>query len=330
MMKALYGITRLSFLFFFLSHIPATVLLDGQGSFIPIPYPEALIEFVDWYARTLNDPLFLAKPIDLWLSAFLTGELFLQLPYFIIAIHMLLSKKKVYPEWFRLSSLIYGAHTSTTLVPILTILLTNSDATILQRIILSSIYLPYLIFPTWLIYICAKDSPSQTTMSPFSGITWYAYIVFFASHIPITIFIDSQAAFPASVYPQPIKDLVTWYATTFQDSLMTAPFDKWFTAIVWCECLFQFPYFFIALQMMLRGSSPWPEWFRTASIVYGAHTSTTLLPIMVEIYYNKQASSNWIAYTLLLYVPYLIVPAGLVYLAVTDALSNEITKKKKY
>ena len=328
-MKALDGSTRISFLLFFVSHIPATVLLDGQGSLLPIQYPQVLIDFVDWYAITLNDPLFLTKPIGLWLSAFLTGELLLQLPYFIIAIRMLLSKKKVYPEWFRLSSLIYGAHTATTLVPILTILLTNSDATMLQRLLLSSIYFPYLIFPTWLIYLCAKDSPSQTTMSPFAGITWYAYLVFFASHIPTTICIDSQAAFPASFYPQPIKDLVSWYATTFQNSLMTAPFHKWLTAIVWCECLFQIPYFFIALRMMMRGSSQWPEWFRTASIVYGAHTSTTLLPIMVEMYYNKQASSDWKAYTLFLHVPYLLFPAGIVYLAVIDALSNE-TKKHKH
>jgi hypothetical protein len=93
-MEALTGKTRFSFLFFFVSHIPDTVLLDGQGSFLLIPYPQALVDFVDWYANTLNDPLFLAKPIDLWLSAFLTRECFLQLPYFILAIWMFSSAKR--------------------------------------------------------------------------------------------------------------------------------------------------------------------------------------------------------------------------------------------
>jgi hypothetical protein len=327
-MQALTGSPRISFLFFFISHIPATVLLDGQGSFLPIPYPQALVDFVDWYATTLNDPLFLAKPMGLWLSAFMTGECFLQLPYFILAIHMLASKNEVYPEWFRLVSLIYGAHTATTLVPILTLLLTNPDATLFQRLFLSSIYVPYLIFPAWLICLCAKAAPSHGTMTPFSGTTYYAFLGFFASHIPITLCIDGQAFFPAALYPQPIQHVVSWYAATFQDSLMTAPYDTWFTAVVGCECLFQMPYFFVALHMMLSGSKLWPEWFRTASIVYGAHTSTTLLPIMVEIWLGGYASSDLRLYTILLYSPYLIFPSMLVYLAVSDSLSTTNRKQK--
>jgi hypothetical protein len=329
-MNALTGSTRISFLFFFISHVPATVLLDGQGSFLPIPYPRPLVDFVDWYAVTLNDPLFLAKPTWLWLSAFLTGELCLQLPYFFVAIHMLISKKgtDIYPEWFRLASLIYGAHTATTLVPILQILLTNPDATPFQRLFLSTIYFPYLVFPVWLIYLCAKAAPAHATMTPFTGSTYYAYLGFFASHIPITLCIDGQAALHASMYPKSLQNFVSWYAATFHDALMTAPFDTWFVALVWCECLFQFPYFITAVQMMLSGAKEWPEWFRTASIVYGAHTSTTLLPIMVEICFNEKASSTWRLYTFLLYSPYLLFPAGLVYMAVKDSLMNTTPKQK--
>eukprot|EP00035_Acanthoeca_spectabilis_P005550 m.115106 g.115106 ORF g.115106 m.115106 type:complete len:127 (-) comp13076_c0_seq2:376-756(-) len=64
---------------------------------------------------------------------------------------------------------------------------------------------------------------------------------FFASHIPITILIDSQAVFPRSVYPQGATDLVDWYAHEFHDPYMEAgrPIQWWFTSFVVCELLFQ-------------------------------------------------------------------------------------------
>lgn len=56
--------------------------------------------------------------------------------------------------WFRSCCLIYGTHTATTLLPILPCLvLDNQEATNLEKIMVVSIYLPYLLFPLWLVYI---------------------------------------------------------------------------------------------------------------------------------------------------------------------------------
>ncbi len=53
-MLTLQGNTRIAFLFFFLSHIPITLLVDGQAFFRRSFYPQALQDVVDWYAVTFK------------------------------------------------------------------------------------------------------------------------------------------------------------------------------------------------------------------------------------------------------------------------------------
>jgi hypothetical protein len=48
------------------------------------------------------------------------------------------------------------------------------------------------------------------------GNTRIAFLLFFASHIPITLLIDGQAFFRRSLYPQGFQDVVDWYAVTFK------------------------------------------------------------------------------------------------------------------
>lgn len=50
-----------------------------------------------------------------------------------------------------------------------------------------------------------------------TGKTRIAFLLFFASHILITLLIDGQAFFSRSrFYPQPLQDVVDWYASTFK------------------------------------------------------------------------------------------------------------------
>ena len=48
------------------------------------------------------------------------------------------------------------------------------------------------------------------------GKTRIAFLVFFASHIPITLLIDGQAFFNRSFYPETLQNVVDWYAYTFK------------------------------------------------------------------------------------------------------------------
>jgi hypothetical protein len=113
----------------------------------------------------------------------------------------------------------------------------------------------------------------QSTTAPMKtlhGFTKSAFLVFFASHIPITLLIDSQALF--RIHPKPVLDLVSWYSVTFKDELMTPPYQTWFTAIVTCEFLLQLPFFFIACYALWTGTVSGKGWFRSSCLVYGAHT----------------------------------------------------------
>ena len=71
---------------------------------------------------------------------------------------MMLNGQSTWPEWFRTTCIIYGAHTSTTLIPILATVLLNPEATVLNKVMCASVYLPYLIFPAWLLVLAAMDT----------------------------------------------------------------------------------------------------------------------------------------------------------------------------
>mmetsp|Transcript_14051 Transcript_14051/g.17078 ORF Transcript_14051/g.17078 Transcript_14051/m.17078 type:complete len:171 (+) Transcript_14051:116-628(+) len=149
-------------------------------------------------------------------------------------------------------------------------------------------------------------------MKTLTGKTRYAFIAFFASHIPITLIIDSQAAFPG-LHPQIFQDLLDWYTNTFNDSLMRAPFDTWFRAVVFGEILFQLPFFFYAVYGLLNPRKVDGKGvFRSFCMIYGAHTSTTLLPILVCLAVNPEATLLEKGLVVSMYLPYLIFPLWLV------------------
>ena len=136
-MKVIQGSSRIAFLLFFVSHIPITILIDGQGAFRSY-YPQLLIDVVSWYCDLFGDVLMKDSSNKnendndslVWFSSMICCEILFQLPFFIVAVNMIMmtthssasSCKKVddvYPEWFRMSCIIYGSHVSTTLVPII-------------------------------------------------------------------------------------------------------------------------------------------------------------------------------------------------------------------
>ncbi|GFH56302.1 hypothetical protein CTEN210_12778 [Chaetoceros tenuissimus] len=117
-------------------------------------YPTPLQNLLEFYTTTFNDQL-MAAPHDTWFRAIVAGEFVFQFPFFFLVVHALL-----YPEkydgtgWFKNLCLVYGAHTATTLIPILACHCDNESATLLEKVMVISIYLPYLIFPLWMVYIC--------------------------------------------------------------------------------------------------------------------------------------------------------------------------------
>ena len=166
-MRAFHGGLRTAFLCFFVSHIPITILIDGQAALSPY-YPQMLRDVVAWYCRLFGDVLMMSgePSYAVWFSAIVFfGELLLcQLRFFFVAVHMLwrhhppphihINMHHHYPEWFRKACLIYGAHVSTTLVPILATFLGSREMTGVQKCMTIAIYSPYLILFDVLSYIC--------------------------------------------------------------------------------------------------------------------------------------------------------------------------------
>mmetsp|Transcript_1812 Transcript_1812/g.2535 ORF Transcript_1812/g.2535 Transcript_1812/m.2535 type:complete len:187 (+) Transcript_1812:153-713(+) len=170
-------------------------------------------------------------------------------------------------------------------------------------------------------------------MKVFTGGVRIAFLIFFASHIPITLTIDGQAFIPEVLYPELLKNFVDWYAITFNDPLMSRPFDTWFSAMVSCEVFFQLPFFAIAVYMVLNSGrsnnnnnnhetittrKKYPSWFQKACLIYGSHVCTTLIPIFAILGTNPNTNTFEKLITIGVYSPYFVFPAWLLYLAAID------------
>ncbi|KAL7400877.1 hypothetical protein ABVT39_019191 [Epinephelus coioides] len=156
------------------------------------------------------------------------------------------------------------------------------------------------------------------------------FFFYFASHIPITVFIDLQALLPGYVYPQPLRDLLRWYAEEFKDPMVLYP-PEWFSSFIFCEAVFQTPFFPVAAYAFLKGGC---KWIRTPAIVYSTHVATTLIPIVAHILLFKfpmkphpgpqTLQERWLLVSI--YLPYLLVPVLLLLTMVLSSTYNSTTK----
>ncbi|CAK6970341.1 sigma intracellular receptor 2 [Scomber scombrus] len=156
------------------------------------------------------------------------------------------------------------------------------------------------------------------------------FFFYFASHIPITLFIDLQALLPGHVYPQPLKDLLKWYAAEFKDPMMLAP-PEWFKSFIFCEALLQTPFFPIAAYAFLKGGC---KWIRTPAIVYSTHVATTLVPILAHVLFYQfpeephpgpqTPQERWLLVSI--YAPYLLIPVLILLTMLMSSTYNPTSK----
>lgn len=154
-------------------------------------------------------------------------------------------------------------------------------------------------------------------MKVLQGTSKTAFILFFASHVPITLLIDAQGALSVW-YPQTLRNLIEWYCDVFGDVLMRYPSPSWFQSLIIAELFLQVPFFFIALRVLSKEQHTYPRWFQSLCILYGAHVSTTLIPILATFWTSTQMSGVQIVMTTVVYMPYLLFPLWLLYLAIVD------------
>ncbi|XP_056139870.1 sigma intracellular receptor 2 [Lampris incognitus] len=156
------------------------------------------------------------------------------------------------------------------------------------------------------------------------------YFFYFASHVPITLFIDLQALLPGYVYPQALKDLLRWYADEFRDPMVLDP-PVWFRSFIFCEALLQTPFFPVAAYAFLKGGC---RWIRTPAIIYSTHVATTLVPILAHILFYPFPREPYLGpqtpkerWTLVsIYAPYLLVPLMLLFTMLFSSTYNSTCK----
>mmetsp|Transcript_2036 Transcript_2036/g.3209 ORF Transcript_2036/g.3209 Transcript_2036/m.3209 type:complete len:131 (-) Transcript_2036:157-549(-) len=115
----------------------------------------------------------MTHPHEPWFSSLVTLEVLLQLPFFFLAVYALLQQPQLKKNeergeqinyalirgdgLFRSLCMIYGSMTATTLIPILASFLLDEDTTVGEKGVLVGFYLPYLIFPLWLVVIAVCE-----------------------------------------------------------------------------------------------------------------------------------------------------------------------------
>ena len=159
----------------------------------------------------------------------------------------------------------------------------------------------------------ALDIDTQAGM-PVSETFRTVVLVFLGTHIPATLMMDSQALLPPAIVPGFMKSLLQFHVDTNADPLMANP-PTWFKSFILFELLFQLPFFFIGFKAFYERKN----WIRIPGVVYGAHTATTLVPILAEILHSDSFPDEAARWKLFfIYLPYLIVPASMAYVLGVD------------
>ena len=108
----------------------------------------------------------MTHPTETWFTSLISLEILFQLPFFFYAVYSILintTTTTYYGPYFTPLCIVYGAPTATTLIPILASVIWSNDEdendtmTIGEKGILLSFYLPYLIFPLWLMILGVRE-----------------------------------------------------------------------------------------------------------------------------------------------------------------------------
>jgi hypothetical protein len=153
-------------------------------------------------------------------------------------------------------------------------------------------------------------------MAPLARRGWTAFdylaVAYFATHIPTTLLIDAQTVLPEAAFPKSALTALDWHVAVNKDPFIgAASRPPWFRGIVWAELLLQVPLF----VLLLVGWARCAAWVRLPVVIYGAHTATTLVPILAEIAAAPGLSDGERWKLVAIYIPYLLMPLALLWRA---------------
>ena len=102
----------------------------------------------------------MVHPHQTWFSSLVAIEVLFQLPFFFVAVYAIFNSNRTNKNTlirgdglFRSLCIIYGSSTATTLIPIFASIMTERETTTGEKGVLLTFYLPYIVFPLWLVII---------------------------------------------------------------------------------------------------------------------------------------------------------------------------------
>ena len=134
----------------------------------------------------------------------------------------------------------------------------------------------------------------------------WSIIVYLTTHFPITLIMDLQALLQP-LYPATLRNVHTWYCSTFNDVLMREQ-PIWFKSFIFYE-IFHLPFFVFATHAMIYQKN----YIRIPAIIYGSHVVTTVSAILCEIVLSNNNTFDEKKILFAFYFPYLLFPAIILY-----------------
>ncbi|KAI9028805.1 transmembrane protein 6/97 [Phycomyces nitens] len=155
------------------------------------------------------------------------------------------------------------------------------------------------------------------------------FFTYFAIHIPTTLFIDLQIIYPSSLVPLFLKNVIVWYVDQFGDPFLAGPTKYWFLSFVMCEAFVQLPFFIYACYGLYYNT----PLIRLGLAIYASHVMTTVLPVMVDMWFNPEhnLSLSTIGVLYMFYGPYFFLPLAMLvdsYQKVASQISTAVHVKQ--
>ncbi|OQE36307.1 hypothetical protein PENCOP_c012G06384 [Penicillium coprophilum] len=150
-----------------------------------------------------------------------------------------------------------------------------------------------------------------------------AYLLFFITHVPIILLIDTVPLLPTILQTNLSHRLRDFYITTYRDKFFEDP-PTWFTVFIWMELLYHLPISIWAVRGLLKDHPLVPVHL----LVFGIQVFITTLTSLVVVWSWTDRSVAEKQQLTMLYAPYMAL-GGFMALDMIFRLRDKLMPKSK-
>ncbi|CAI7674479.1 unnamed protein product [Penicillium palitans] len=150
-----------------------------------------------------------------------------------------------------------------------------------------------------------------------------AYFLFFVTHVPIILLIDTVPLLPTFLQTTLSHNLREFYITTYRDKFFEDP-PTWFTVFIWMELLYHLPLSIWAARGLLKDHPLVPVHL----LVFGIQAFITTLTSLVVVWSWTDRSVAEKQQLTTLYAPYMAL-GGFMALDMVFRLRDKLMPKSK-